>query len=161
MLWSHKLEKSSRPREGSPLLVAVEAGSQLRPLSNSNVEGSSPVQATNSHHLPPHPPLGEAVPLRPTQEVGVQAPHHVPTLLDPLILDRRRQQVQSHLRTQRLATTTKMMTTSSMCTLMAKNKLSLSQGPLLPTSRQRFPNILSALKTFRRLSLNVSSLSSG
>ena len=161
MLWSHKSEKSSRPREGFPLLVADEVGSQLLPLSSSNVEGSSPVQVTNSHHLHPHPPLGEAVPLRPTQGVGVQAPHHVPTLLGPLILDKRQQQAPSHLRTLRLATTTKMMTTSSMCTLMAKNKLSPSQDPLRPTSRQRFPNILSTLKTYRRLSSNDSSLSSG
>jgi hypothetical protein len=78
-----------------------------------------------------------------------------------MILDRRRQQAPSHPRTQRLATTTKIMITSSIYTLTAKNKLTPSQDPLRPTSRQRFPNILSDLKTYRRLSLNVSSLSSG
>ena len=89
MLWSNKSEKSLRPREGYLLLVAVEVGSQPHQLSSSNVEESSPVQVTNSHHLHPHLPRREAVLLRPIQEVVVQAPNHAPTLLDPLILDRR------------------------------------------------------------------------
>ena len=149
-----------RPREGVLLLLMGEAGSQPLQLS-SNVEGSSQAQGMSSLHLPPHLPQGEAGPRHPTHGVGVQAPHHVPTLRDLLILDRRRQ-APSPLRTQRLAeTTTKTMTTSSMCTLMAKNKLRSSHDPLRPTNRQRSPSMLSPLKTLRRLSSNVSSLSSG
>ena len=90
-----------------------EGDSQPLQLS-SNVEGSSQAQGMSSLHLPPHLPQGEAGPRRPTHGVGVQAPPHVPTLRDLLILDRRRQ-AQSPLKTQRLAEiTTKMMTATTM-----------------------------------------------
>ena len=124
-----------RSREGSPLRIVVEGGSQLLPLS-SNVEGGSPLQVTSSLHLHPHLPQAEAVPRRPIQVAGVQAPHHVPILQDPMILEETLQGP----KTQRAANTMKMMTTSSMCTLMAKNKLRPSRGHHRLSNRQRLPS---------------------